>query len=146
MQNNNCKNQSQLTDQRIKELHGIANEMRKHRIDWNSNLIEPSNLIPELNSEAKELEQIFETLQNFNYVSDSFYTTFNDVFATYFSGNPENADSALQVFNKLSALLRKISLKSDLIERQGEYYSNLSNEATQLEISNMEAKNIMKSA
>lgn len=145
MQTNNCKNEADLTTERITELHAVANEMRKHRLDWNSFLIEPSTLISELNGEAKELEQVFETLQSFNYVPDSFYTTFNDVFAAYFARNPENADSALQVLNKLSTLLREISLKSELIERQAEYYSNLRNEANQLEISIMEPRHIMKS-
>jgi len=137
MQINDCKNEPNLTDQRITELHAVANEMRKHRLDWNSYLLEPSTLIPELNSEAKELQQVFETLQSFNYVPNLFHTTFNDVFAAYFVRNPDNANNALQVFNELSMLLREISLKSELIERYGEYYSNLHNEAEQLEISNM---------
>ena len=144
MQNNNCKTQCNLTTQRVTELHAVANEMRKHRLDWNSFLMEPSTLIPELNSEAKELAQIFDSLQSFNYVPDSFYTTFNDVFAAYFVRNPDNANNALQVFNELSMLLREISLKSELIERQGEYYSNLHNEAEQLEISLMKPHNLKK--
>ena len=135
MQNNNCK--TNLSNERITELHAVANEIRKHRLDWNSYLVEPSTLIPELSSEAGELAQIFDRLQGFNYVSDSFQTTFNDVFAAYFTGHPDNANSAFQVFNKLSMLLREISLKSELIERYGEYYSNIHNEASELEISLM---------
>lgn len=133
MQNNNCKNETKLSDNRVAELHAVANEMRKHRLEWNGFLSDPSTLILELAGEAADMEQIFETLRGFNN-QDSFYNTFNEVFAAYFTAHPENAQTAFNAFSKLSNLMRLISLNSNLIERQAEYYSNLSNQAEQLEI------------
>lgn len=139
------ENQRKLSDERVKELKEVANGIRRHRLEWNGYLLEQSSIIPELSGEAKELEEIFESLRGLNYTPDSFYTTFNNVFTTYITEHPENGPGAIEVFNKLSILLRELSLKSELIDRQCDYYGNLHNEAGQLELSEDSNINMMKS-
>lgn len=149
MQNNNCQNDPNLTTQRVAELDNIANEIRKHRLEWNSYSADPSTVLSELTAEASELKEIFESLQGLNFVSDSFYVTFNDAFTSFIAGNPDHKAiyySPIEVFQRLSSLFRQVSLQSDLINRQCDYYTNLHNETEQLEISNMEARNTIKSA
>lgn len=142
------ENQTKLSGQRVTELNGIANEMRNHRIEWNNYSLAPATVISELTAEANELKEVFEALESLNFVSDSFYVTFNDVFTSFIAENPNDGASysPVEVFQRLSALFRLVSLNSELISRQRNYFGNLYDEAEQLELSGMGAGNTMKSA
>ena len=127
------KNLRKLTVSRIAELKQLAEGVYQSQVNHVECVSDRGSLVTDLQIEALEMEGIFDSLYEFSMVCPTFFDTFDEVYYSFISNNPDKSAEAFGNYKAISNLFKLISSRSNLIGRKHNDFIRLHEDAEILE-------------